>query len=140
MKIEIERVAAPYHFRATTEKGQVVEIDSAPEGIPAGASPMQLVAMAVGGCSGIDLIHILAKGRHEVQDLAISIEAERAPSPPRVFTQMTVHYELTGDLQEDVVRRAVRLSLDKYCSVSKMVESTATITATFGINGERYDA
>jgi putative redox protein len=115
-------------------------MDSSSEGTANGASPMQLVAMAVGGCSGIDLIDILTKGRHSVDDLNIDVEAQRADKPPRVFTAIRVHYALTGELAEENVRRAVRLSLDKYCSVSKMVESTASIVATFSINGEHFEA
>lgn len=101
---------------------------------------MQLVAMAIGGCSGIDLVDILTKGRKTVDSLDIDVEAERAEAPPRVFTKVVVHYALTGDLTEESVRRAVRLSLDKYCSVSKMVDSTATIVATFSIDGKHFDA
>jgi putative redox protein len=140
MLIDIAQVNAPFHFRATTEDGLSIDMDSSTGGDARGVTPMQMVAMAVGGCSGIDLVDILAKGRHEVEGLKISIEAERADQPPRVFTSIKIHYAVAGDLHEDAVRRAVRLSLDKYCSVSKMVDSTATITATFSINGETFDA
>lgn len=140
MRIDIERIGAPFFFRARTDDGQVVEMDSSAGGQAAAASPMQLVAAAVGGCSGIDLVDILMKGRHDVKGLAITLEAERAEMPPRVFTEIRIHYALEGELTEEVVRRAVRLSLDKYCSVSKMVDSTAEITATFAINGETFTA
>lgn len=140
MLIDIVQVNTPFHFRATTEGGLSVDMDSSTDGDARGVSPMQMVAMAVGGCSGIDLVDILTKGRHEVEGLKISIEAERADQPPRVFTSIKIHYAVAGNLHEDAVRRAVRLSLDKYCSVSKMVDSTATITATFSINGETFDA
>jgi putative redox protein len=140
MLIDIAQVNTPFHFRATTAGGLSVDMDSSTGGDSRGVTPMQMVAMAVGGCSGIDLVDILTKGRHEVEGLKISIEAERADQPPRVFTSIKIHYAVVGDLQEDAVRRAVRLSLDKYCSVSKMVDSTATITATFSINGETFDA
>jgi putative redox protein len=138
MHIQIEHVRAPFHFRATTDNGQVVHMDSSTGAEAAGASPMQLVAMAVGGCSAIDLVDILTKGRHEIEALSITVDTERAPKPPRVFTEIRVHYELRGPLAEDAVRRAVRLSLDKYCSVSKMLDTTATIVASFSINGEEF--
>ena len=141
MKISVQRLDDAFHFQATNDTGNTVEMDASPAegGQGAGARPMQLMLMGLGGCSGIDVLSILRKARQEVQDFAIELEAERAAGEvPSLFTHILVHYRLTGDLREDAVRRAVELSLEKYCSVAKLLEKTATITYAFTINGTRY--
>jgi putative redox protein len=101
---------------------------------------MQTVMMCRAGCSSIDVISILKKARQDVQDLDVEVEYERAEGEvPSLFTTAHVHFLLTGDLDVDKVRRAIDLSINKYCSVSKIIEKTATITASFSINGTRYD-
>ncbi len=141
-RYHIERLNEGFHFRATNEAGHTIEMDSAANGTPAQAvGPMQMVIMAMGGCSGIDILDILAKGRQPVASFAIDLEAEREKKDTYTeYTAIHAHYTFTGDLDPDRVRRAIRLSIDKYCSVSKLLEYTATITASFSINGERYEA
>jgi putative redox protein len=97
-------------------------------------SPMEYVLMGMGGCTCVDVLHILNKGRHDVRDCVASVDAERAPEDPKVFTRIHVHFTLTGrNLKRDAVARAIDLSAEKYCSASIMLAKTATITHDFEI-------
>lgn len=97
-------------------------------------SPMEYVLMGVGGCTSIDVVHILKKGRHDVRDCVVTLEAERAPEDPKVFTRIHLHLVVTGrNLKPETVGRAIELSAEKYCSASIMLAKTATITHDFEI-------
>lgn len=92
-------------------------------------SAMEYVLMGMGGCTSADVMMILAKGRQDVRACVATLEAERAPEEPRVFTRIHVHFEVTGrNLKREVVERAIKLSAEKYCSASIMIGKTATIT------------
>ena len=94
-----------------------------------GASPMELVLIGLGGCSAIDVVLILEKGREPVSGCVVDLEAERAATEPKVFTQIHMHFTVTGDgLNPAKVERAVALSAEKYCSVSAMLDKTVKIT------------
>ncbi len=94
-----------------------------------GASPMELVLIGLGGCSAIDVVLILKKGREAVSGCVVELEAERAASEPKVFTQIHMHFTVTGKgLSPAKVERAFTLSAEKYCSVSAMLDKTAKIT------------
>lgn len=109
-------------------------------GTGAAAGPMQLVLMGLGGCSGIDVVKILKKSRQDVKTFHIELDAERAQDEiPAVFTKIHARYILTGDLDPEKVRRAVDLSLEKYCSVARMLQKTATITYSFSVNGVLHE-
>ena len=142
MKIDLQRIGDGLAFEATNEEGNTVRIDSAPDlgGTGEGARPMQLVAMGLGGCSSIDVLNILKKQRQTPEHYAVRIEAERRQDEvPSVFSNLHLHFELEGEVDPDKLRRAIELSLDKYCSVAAMLEQTATITYSFAVNGDRYD-
>ena len=94
-----------------------------------GASPMELVLIGLGGCSAIDVVLILKKGREAVTGCVVELEAERAATEPKVFTQIHLRFTVTGSgLNPAKVERAVALSAEKYCSVSAMLDKTAKIT------------
>lgn len=142
MTIRLHRLDDAFHFVASNDAGNEVHLDVTEEegGAGQGAGPMQTVIMAFGGCSSIDVISILKKQRQDLKDFDVDITYERAEDQvPSLFTRIHVHYRLTGDLDPAKVRRAIDLSLNTYCSVSKILEKTATITASFSINGTRYD-
>lgn len=85
-------------------------------------SPMEMVLMAAGGCSAIDVVSILQKGRHNVVDCEVKLSAERCDETPRVFTQINLHFIVSGRaLADNAVARAVDLSAEKYCSVAIML-------------------
>lgn len=97
-------------------------------------SPMEMVLIGTGGCTSVDVVTILQKGRHDVRDCVCEIEAERAPTPPKVFTTINMHFVVTGKgLKPDTVKRALDLSAEKYCSASIMLGKTARISHSFEI-------
>ncbi|HEU4587592.1 MAG TPA: OsmC family protein [Gemmatimonadales bacterium] len=130
LRAVVTRQNSAVHFVAETGSGARVAIDGAPAigGAGLGARPMELLLAALGGCSGIDVVGILGKQRQAVDDLVITVEGERAPGEPAVFTAIHVHFAVRGPTDERAVARAVQLSMDKYCSVARVLEPTATIT------------
>lgn len=125
-------------FVGETESGHAVVIDSAPEagGRNIGPRPMEVVLLGLGGCSSIDVMLMLQKSRQRVTDCVVEIEAERAEDIPRVFTKIHLHFVVTGrDLSAKHVERAVSLSAEKYCSVSRMLEKTAELTYDYELVG-----
>lgn len=139
MKIKVTRESAPFHFVATGSKGHKVHMDEPPEagGTGLGASPMQMLIMAMGGCSGIDIVMILEKQRQHIDSFDMELEAERPPDTVgQPYHKIHAHYILTGDIDPAKARRAVKLSVDKYCGVSNTLRATAEITASVDVNGE----
>ena len=117
-------------FKGTSGSGHDVVMDGPPEhgGHNRGVRPMEMLLLGMGGCSAFDVIHILRRGRHDVVDCRVDLEADRAAAEPKVFTRIYARYSVTGrNLKHAAVERAVRLSLEKYCSASIMLAKTATI-------------
>ncbi len=123
-------------FVAESGSGHSVVMDGPADGggRNMGVRPMEMLLMGTGGCSAYDVIHILKKGRHPVTDCVCEMEAERAEGVPSVFTKIHMHFVVTGNgLKESVVKRAVELSAEKYCSASIMLGKTAEITHDYEI-------
>lgn len=100
-------------------------------------SPMEVLLISAGGCSAIDVVSILQKGRHQVDDCEVKLTSTRRDEAPRLFTTINLHFIVTGqDLSESVVERAVALSAEKYCSVSLMLGKAVTITHSFEIRAK----
>jgi len=137
MKVELRRVNNAFHFEAVGVAGVPVHMDGSPDigGENAGARPMEMILMGLGGCSAIDIVLILQKQRQVIEDMAVSIEGERVPNEtPSVFSKIHVHYTFKGDLQVEKVARAIELSMEKYCSVTAILNKTAVITHSFSID------
>src|SRR6478672_8694023 len=99
-----------------------------------GPSPMELVLIGTGGCTAYDVVHILEKGREQIEDCQVELEAERAETDPKVFTRIHMHFIVKGrGLAAAKVERAIALSAEKYCSASAMIAKSATITHDFEI-------
>jgi len=94
----------------------------------AGNSPMELVLVALCGCTAYDVVSILQKKREPFTAVEVSAQAEKAPDPPRVFTDIKLLYRIAGNVARKAVEDAVRLSEEKYCSVAAMLNKTARIT------------
>ncbi|BES73469.1 OsmC family protein [Marinobacter nanhaiticus D15-8W] len=112
-------------FKATSGSGHSVQLDGPPDhgGKDQGPRPMEMVLMGLGGCSSFDVMSILQKSRQDVTDCRCELDAERADAVPSVFTKIHLHFIVTGrDLKENLVKRAVALSAEKYCSASIMLE------------------
>lgn len=122
-------------FTGQTESGHSIVIGTADGEAPKpGPSAMELVLMGAGSCSAWDVVEILRKGRQAIEDVIVELDADRAPEPPKVFTRIHLHFIVKGrDLSEHRVKRAIDLSVEKYCSATKMLEKTATVTHDFEI-------
>ena len=95
-------------------------------------SPVEMVLMSAGGCSAIDVVSILQKGRLDVRDCEVKLTSERREEAPRLFTHINLHFVVTGKgLTDKAVERAVALSAEKYCSVALMLGQAVNITHSF---------
>ena len=123
-------------FTGTGDAGAAITMDARQEhgGQGTGPSPMETVLLALGGCTGMDVIDVLKKMRAPIDGLEIRITAERAEEHPRVFTRIALEYVFTGaELRPDQVTRAVELSQTRYCSVSAMLRWGAELTYSWRI-------
>ena len=137
MKIEMRRLEDPYVLEAVDEQGCTVLSDAAPAigGKGSGMRPMHLVLSALGSCSSIDILSILRKQQMSVDDYRVSINAERVEGAvPSLFRSIHIHYRFTGRLDQDKVKRAIDLSLGKYCSVAALLYPTSRIEWSFEIS------
>ena len=125
-----------FHMSAQNSQGNVLEMDASPSigGQDKGFRPMETLLAGLAGCSSIDVLNILRKQRQEVRDLQVRVEADRdSEQIPSLFTAIRIHFTVFGDIPQDRVERAVKLSMDKYCSVAKILEKTAPITYDFQV-------
>jgi putative redox protein len=113
-------------FEGVATSGHTIVVDGDKT---AGSSPMELVLIGLCGCTGYDVASILQKKREPFTSLEVSAKAERAAEPPTVYTEIKLTYRVGGKVARKAVEDAVRLSKEKYCSVSAMLEKTAKITA-----------
>lgn len=117
-------------FVAESGSGHMVTMDGSPEGGGRNLAPrpMEMVLIGTGGCTAYDVVLILKRGRHDVQSCEVRLEAQRANSDPKVFTEITMRFIVRGrNLDQAAVERAVALSHDKYCSATAMLAKTAAI-------------
>lgn len=120
--VELNQVHGDYGFEVKDEYGQSVKIDNSPEhgGDNFGVRPMQMVLMALAGCSGMDVISILKKQRQSVTDYKTIVRGEReAGVEPSVWKKVELEFIIYGDVDESKAQRAVELSINKYCSVAE---------------------
>lgn len=111
-------------FEATSGSGHTLTLDGpeASGGKNAGARPMEMMLIGLGGCAAYDVVHILKRSREDVATCRAELHAERAEEPPRVFTSIRMHFVVSGvGLNHSKVERAVKLSAEKYCSASIML-------------------
>jgi putative redox protein len=123
-------------FLGETGSNHVVAMDGAPEGGGRNLAPrpMELVLVGAGGCTAYDVVLILQKSGQAVSGCEVHLASERAPSDPKVFTKIHMHFVLRGkNLKRNLVEHAIRLSHDKYCSASIMLGKTAAISRDFEI-------
>ena len=123
-------------FLAETGSGHLVAMDGAPDGGGRNLAPrpMEVVLAGTGGCTAYDVVLILRKSGQEIHGCEVSLKAERAEKDPKVFTKIHMHFIVSGiNLKPNLVERAVKLSHEKYCSASIMLEKTAVLTHTFAI-------
>ena len=137
MKINIKKLDDNFHMEATNDDGNSIFMDSSPDlgGQGKGMRPMQLLLAAVGGCSSIDVVLILKKQKQIIDSFEVEVEGERQKvDDHKPFKDICLHFKIKGKVDFDKAERAIKLSLGKYCSVSKTLEPTANITYKISIN------
>ncbi len=115
------------HYVAINEKGHETKLS----GDGTAASPMEAVLMAAAGCSTIDIVMILKKMRQDLKHIEVEVKSTRREEIPRIFTSVHMHYKIYGTVKEKKAVQAIDLSIEKYCSVSKILELSAEITTSF---------
>jgi putative redox protein len=118
-------------FMAETESGHAFVMDGAPDvgGRNIGPRPMETVLAGTGACTAVDVVLILRKSGQIVTDCRVELKSERAPTDPKVFTKIHMHFVVTGKgVKPAIVETAIKLSHQKYCSASIMLAKTAEIT------------
>ena len=130
-------------FVGEAGSGHAIVMDGAPEsgGRNLGLRPMEMLLVGLGGCTAFDVVHILEKGREPVSGCEVELEAERAPSEPKVFTSIHLNYKVRGrGLKPAAIERAIKLSAEKYCSASVMLGKTAKLTHSWTVEDETVTA
>jgi putative redox protein len=119
-----------FKFEAINSQGKSAILDGPAKigGTDDGIRPMEMILMGLGGCSVFDMISILRKQRQEVESIDIKVQGERAETVPSVFTKINVIFEAKGKIDPKKLQKAADLSMEKYCSVSKMLQSSVEIT------------
>ena len=123
-------------FEGETGSGHRIVTDGPPEsgGRNLGPRPMEVLLLGMAACSGYDVVTILRKGRQEVSDCRLEVEATRADADPKVFTEIHLHFIVIGrQIKDSQVERAIKLSAEKYCSASIMLGKTAKLTHSFEV-------
>ena len=129
----VVRFAGDELFIGTTPSGHSVTFDTNSERSVA-PSPVEILLVALGSCSAVDVISILAKKRQVVTNYAVEVSGERRDEYPRSYKSMHVHHILTGvGLSEKAVAQAIELSETKYCSVAATLRPTVEIQSSFEI-------
>ena len=118
------------NFQGTTESGAVVPMGPSPEPdeTAKSASPMELVLFGLGGCQAMDVVWILNKKKIKFDKLWVELEAERADEYPKVFSKIHMKFIVIGDVPENALEQAAKLSHEKYCSVGAMLEKSVDIS------------
>ncbi|GAB5409859.1 MAG: OsmC family protein [Balneolaceae bacterium] len=137
MKVDVNWLAKDFHMEAGNEEGGKIRMDGNTNigGLEGGMSPMQLLLAGIGGCSAIDVISILEKQKQDIKSLKVEVDADkqRVDDSYSEFKTIHMHFILTGNLDEKKVKRALDLSITKYCSVSKALEKGSEISYNFEI-------
>lgn len=136
MQITLQRTNQAVRFEGSNAAGNTVTLEGSPDigGEGQGIRPMELLLMSLASCSSMDVVTILRKMRQPVEDLRVVVDGERATDEvPAVFRKIHMTFHFRGVLRSEKVAEALQLSVNKYCSVARMLEKTAVITHDFTI-------
>ena len=130
-KIIIRKVNDNFLMESENESGNKILMDATPDigGENLGFRPMQLLLSAIGGCSAIDIVHMLKKQGQVIQSFDIEVKGEKEKKDSHtIWKRIELNFNLKGTIDEQKALRAAKLSMEKYCSVSKMLEPVAEIS------------
>lgn len=137
MKVTVKRLNNAVHMEATNKDGATLQMDGSEDigGINGGMRPTEMLLAAAAGCSSIDIIGILKKQKQNLVDLTVEVTGEKEKVETwSEFKAIHMHYIFSGDIDKNKAERAIDLSINKYCSVSKMLEKSAKITSSYVIS------
>ena len=123
-------------FVGEADSGHAIVMDAAPEsgGKNTGFRPMELLLVGIGSCSGMDIVSILKKKKQTISGFEINVNGQKAESYPQKFTGIDIEFIIKGkNISEEAVKRAVQLSMEKYCSVKATLEGSANINYAYKI-------
>ncbi len=129
MEVIVESSHGELNFKGTNSRNQSIALSGNKESV----SPMESVLMAAASCSSIDVEMILKKMRQEVTNIKVEVKGTRADAIPAVFTDIHLHYIITGNVKQEKAEKAVQMSMEEYCSVSIMLAKAAKITYTIEV-------
>jgi putative redox protein len=119
-------------FVGGASSGHAIVMDSDPAN--SGLRPMELLLLGIGGCSGMDVVSILKKKKQDVTGFEINVKGEKAEDYPKKFTEINLEFIVRGrNISEDAVKKAIDLSMNKYCSVKATLEGSAKISFSYKI-------
>jgi putative redox protein len=129
MRVELRRVG-PAAFAAAGESGGEVMVDGAPEigGRGRGMRPMELLLTALATCAAMDVVHILGRQRQPLEDLEVAVEGRRREGTPSPFSAVHLRFVAHGPVDPRKLERAVRLGVERYCSVGATLDPDVTVT------------
>lgn len=136
MNITVQKLEKKMHMEAVNEQGGKIRMDGNTQicGLEGGFSPLQLLLAGIGGCSAIDIMGILEKQKQPLEDLQVEVNGDKQSTGTySEFKTIHLKFIFTGNLDEKKVKRAIDLSLNKYCSVSKALEKGSEITSSYEI-------
>ncbi|HEX9609594.1 MAG TPA: OsmC family protein [Candidatus Limnocylindria bacterium] len=139
MPTRITAIVDPARSRieARTGSGQPIVMDAdLPEGDDSAAGPKETLLAALAGCTAMDVASILRKKRQAATRYEIAVSGESASEHPKVFTAITVEHLVTGAVEAEALRRAIELSVTRYCPVNAMLSASATIEHRYRLTGE----
>jgi putative redox protein len=123
-------------FVGEADSGHAIVMDGTPDvgGRNTGLRPTELLLIGIGGCSGMDIVSILKKKKQDVKGVEININGQKAENYPKKFTEIQLEFVIAGkDISEEAVKRAVQLSMEKYCAVKATLEGSAKINYSYKI-------
>lgn len=122
-----------YKLEGTTDNGKKVMMDSGENAVA--ASPAQLLLQSLAGCTMMDCVLIIGKSRKKIEKFWVDVAAEESEGHPKVFEKMHVTYNFVGsELDDEVIKRAISLSEEKYCRVHAMLSKSSEITSSYNLN------
>lgn len=138
MRVEINRVDDAFHMTGSGSSASLVHIDASENigGHNLGSRPMELLLMGLGGCTSIDVILMLKKQKQEIKGFRVVLDGDREKiegTEMSPFRKINIHFEVKGTVDEKKLERAIKLSMEKYCSATAQFQGSAEITHTFEI-------
>jgi putative redox protein len=136
MKVFLRKINNRVLFEASNSRGHTINIEGSRDigGEDSAPSPTELLLMSQAGCTAIDVVELLKKMRQPLEHLEIETEGHRAQDQvPKIFTGIHLHYKIYGNVQPEKADKAISMSIEKYCTISKMIDQVARLTYSFEV-------